>query len=68
MNFDSKWKDMIDSGEWPEDQVGIHEGGGYMAKGVYRPREDCRMNTNTAPDFCPVCKRAISRMIDYYCR
>lgn len=39
-----------------------------MAKGVYRPREDCRMHTNSAPDFCPVCQRAISRMIDYYCR
>ena len=68
VDFDSKWKDMIDSGEWPEEQVGIHEGGGYMAKGVYRSREDCRMHTNTAPDFCPVCQRAISRMIDYYCK
>ena len=68
VNFESKWKDMIDSGKWSEEQVGVYEGGGYMAKGVYRPREDCRMNTNTAPDFCPVCQRAISRMIDYYCR
>ena len=66
--FEGKWKDMIDSGEWDEGQVGIHEGGGYMAKGVYRSREDCRMRTNTAPDFCPVCQRAINRMIDYYCR
>ena len=68
VNFDSKWKDMIDSGKWSEEQVGIYEGGGYMAKGVYRPRNDCRMHTNSAPDFCPVCQRAISRMIDFYCR
>lgn len=68
IDFAGKWKDMIDYGEWDEGQVGIHEGGGYMAKGVYRSREDCRMRTNTAPDFCPVCQRAINRMIDYYCR
>ena len=68
VDFDSKWKDMIDSGKWSEEQVGVYEGGGYMAKGVYRPREDCRMHTNTAPDFCPVCQRAINRMIDYYCK
>ena len=67
-DFGSKWKDMMDSGKWYEAQVGIHEGGGYMAKGVYRSREDCRMRTNTAPDFCPVCQRAINRMIDYYCK
>lgn len=68
VDFDSKWKDMMDSGQWSEEQVGILEGGGYMAKGVYRSREDCRMKSNGAPDFCPVCRRAISRMIDYYCR
>lgn len=68
VDFAGKWKDMIDSGKWDKEQVGIHEGGGYMAKGVYRSREDCRMRTNSAPDFCPVCQRAIGRMIDYYCR
>ena len=67
-DFAGKWKDMMDSGKWDEVQVGIHEGAGYMAKGVYRSREDCRMRTNTAPDFCPVCQRAINRMIDYYCK
>ena len=68
VDFAGKWKDMIDSGKWDEEQVGVHEGGGYMAKGVYRSREDCRMRTNSAPDFCPVCQRAVDRMIDYYCR
>ncbi|HIZ85283.1 MAG TPA: IgA Peptidase M64 [Candidatus Coprenecus stercoravium] len=68
VDFSRKWKDMIDSGEWDKESVGLHEGGGYMAKGVYRSRDNCRMRTNTAGDFCPVCRRAISRMIDYYCR
>ena len=53
------------SGEY-DGLIGIYEGGGYTAKGIYRPREDCRMRTNVSGDFCPVCRRAINRMIDYY--
>ena len=26
--------------------VGVYEGGGYSAKGIYRPAYDCRMKTN----------------------
>lgn len=37
VDFGSKWQDMIDSGKWPEDQVGIHEGGGYMGQGRIPP-------------------------------
>ena len=74
VDFDSKWKDMINKKTpvpTPPDveyakTVGVFEGGGYMAKGVYRPYIDCRMNTNEASGFCPVCQRAISRMIEYY--
>lgn len=61
VNFAEKWEDMVGT-----DGVGLFEGGGYMAKGIFRPREDCRMKTNTAKDFCPVCQRAINRMIDIY--
>ena len=46
--------------------VGLFEGGGYSAKGVWRPYYECRMKNNTAPGFCPVCERAINKMIDYY--
>lgn len=67
VDFGSKWQDMIESGEYG-DSLGLFEGGGYTAKGMYRPRYDCRMRTNGSPDFCPVCSRAIVRMIDYYCR
>ena len=48
--------------------VGVYEGAGYNAKGIFRPFIDCRMKTNKAKGFCPVCVRAINRMIDYYCK
>ncbi|MCQ2182799.1 MAG: IgA Peptidase M64 [Bacteroidales bacterium] len=61
VDFASKWEDMVGT-----DGVGLYEGGGYVAKGVWRPVEDCRMKTNEAPGFCPVCQRAINRTIDFY--
>lgn len=64
VDFDKKWKDMMG-----KEGVGLHEGGGYASKGIFRPREECRMKSNHgAPDFCPVCRRTISRMIDYFCK
>jgi predicted amidophosphoribosyltransferase len=48
--------------------MGVFEGGGYMAKGIFRPVMDCRMKTNQAKGFCPVCQRAIEKMIGYYCK
>ena len=60
-DFSSKWEDMLGMPE-----VGLFEGGGYQSKGVWRPASNCRMNTNTHPAFCPVCQRAIARMIDFY--
>ena len=59
-DFDSKWKDMESEG------AGLHEGAGYSLKGVYRAYEDCRMRTNEHPEFCPVCQRAIERLIRFY--
>lgn len=61
VNFASKWEDLMGT-----DGVGLFEGAAYSAKGVFRPVEECRMFNNTAPDFCPVCQRAIIRMIDFY--
>ena len=60
-DFDSKWKDMLDAGK-----AELLEGAGYQSKGVYRPAKDCRMHTNTAGSFCPVCQRAIGRIIEFY--
>jgi hypothetical protein len=61
IDFKSKWADMLG-----KDSVGLYEGGGYMAKGIFRPMENCKMKSNNAPAFCPVCIRAINRMIDFY--
>ena len=73
VDFQSKWGDLIHEGipipTPPEDryknEVGVYEGGGYVAKGVYRPMIDCTMHSNDAP-FCPVCQRAILQMIKRY--
>lgn len=73
VNFESKWKDMLDANvviPTPDTTalqvIGVYEGGGYLAKGIYRPVMECRMKTNTAPGFCQVCSRAIERMIEFY--
>lgn len=74
IDFASKWESILTpntpvptpenkSGEYP---VGVYEGGGYSAKGIYRPAADCRMKTNTATTFCPACQRALEQMINFY--
>lgn len=49
-------------------KIGVYEGAGYMEHGVYRPVQECRMKINECESFCPVCTRALNRMIDYYTR
>ena len=73
VDFDSKWADMVADGVeiptavTPERTanyvVGAYEGGGYLSKGIFRPTDVCRMRNNTAERFCPVCERAIERVI-----
>jgi hypothetical protein len=46
-------------------KVGLFEGSNYAASGQYRPAMDCIMFSR-APAFCPVCRRAIERIIDLY--
>jgi hypothetical protein len=75
VDFDSKWADMVkNKKEIPTEPtekreknytVGVYEGGGYMTKGMYRPAVVCRMRDNEATQFCPVCQRAIERIIIY---
>ena len=59
------WK-KFHEGVSMESMVGVYEGAGYQSKGVYRPFPDCRMKTNAAESFCPVCQRAIARIIEFY--
>ena len=74
VNFESKWKAMISTGTpvpTPRDDkfigvTGMFEGGGYLSKGIYSPVMDCRMKSNEAAGFCPVCQDAIRKMIRFY--
>lgn len=71
VNFDSKWKDLLPAktpiptplNDEYKEGIGVFEGGGYLAKGIYRPKDHCMMR-DYAP-FCPACSRAILRMIDF---
>ena len=75
VDFKSKWEDMLPKGctiptEPTEERkeaytVGVYEGGGYITKGMYRPAVICRMRDNVATQFCPVCQRAIERIIRF---
>lgn len=74
VDFESKWKDMLGK-KTPvptpvkpkyEKTVGVYEGAGYQLHGIYRPMIDCLMNTFNGKKFCPVCERAIERMIKHY--
>ncbi len=47
-------------------KVGAFEGAGYISDGMYRPSLDCRMFSLSLTDFCPVCRSAIERQIDFY--
>lgn len=43
--------------------VGVFEGAGYSAKGLYRPAIDCKMFSKGHKDFCPVCKAAVENRV-----
>jgi len=73
-DFSNKWGDMLNK-KTPvptprepkyEQTIGVFEGGGYEPKGMYSPHMDCLMKTFKGHEFCPVCQRAIERMILYY--
>jgi hypothetical protein len=70
-----KWRDLIGPRTpvpTPEhdprfsDRVGLFEGAGYSAKGLYRPAVDCKMFGKGYKPFCPVCMRAVTRMVERY--
>ena len=74
---DKFWKAMVPAGtpvptpDAPEYEgvVGVFEGGGYAAKGVYRPWRNCLMNNlHRTDEFCPVCTKAICDYIEFLCR
>ncbi|MBN2237834.1 MAG: peptidase M64 [Bacteroidales bacterium] len=74
VHFDSKWGHLIaDSIPIPtpdstmyQNSMGVFEGGGYSAKGIYRPKKDCLMKTFDGDHFCDACAEAIENMINFY--
>lgn len=74
VNFELKWKEMMDI-ETPiptpdtkqyNKVLGVYEGGGYVAQGVFRPWRDCTMKDKLYNNFCPVCQKTITETIKYY--
>ncbi len=74
VDFDAKWKNMLDS-DTPvptpatkeyKDKLGVYEGGGYVAEGVYRPVQECTMHQIKYDHFCPVCLKALEEAILFY--
>ena len=74
VDFDRKWKSMLnDSIPVPtpdssiyDGVVGVFEGAGYSAKGIYRPYRSCTMKDKYTMEFCPVCREAIADMIRFH--
>lgn len=76
VSFESKWKNLI-SNETPmptpavekyKNTVGLFEGAGYSARGIYRAETDCRMKSNGPRGYCTVCREAVRKMIEFYTR
>ncbi|MBU1720786.1 MAG: IgA Peptidase M64, partial [Bacteroidetes bacterium] len=74
VDFDKKWKHLVSSATpipTPAEAIyigktGVFEGGGYVAKGVYRPSYDCLMHSFNNKLFCAACTEAIEKMIRFY--
>lgn len=74
VNFESKWKHLIETGtpiptpseEMYKNKIGVFEGGGYVAKGVYRPTFNSIMNSFSSNEFNLVCKEALEKVINFY--
>ncbi len=56
----------LDNSQKAIDRIGVYEGGGYLLHGIFRPSDNCRMRTNEAAGFCPVCRRALADLILFY--
>ncbi len=74
VNFSSKWKSLVK----PQTPVptpatskyagviGVFEGGGYIAHGVYRPSLNSIMRSFSSNEFNEVSKIALQKMINFY--
>lgn len=73
VNFDKKWKKMLapdtpvptEADENQPELLGVYEGAGYCAQGLYRPWLHCSMKEIKYNHFCPVCTQAFNKMFDF---
>ncbi len=74
VDFELKWKNLLkkdtpiptqleDANKYP---IGVYEGGGYVAKGVYRPSENSLMKTLGIEGFNEVSKNCIESIINHF--
>lgn len=74
VNFVSKWEAMLAPNtpiptpvtDENKDVLGVYEGAGYCAEGLYRPWISCTMKDIVYNKFCPVCQKALIEMFDFY--
>ena len=74
VNFESKWKNLLDKDtpvptpveEKYKDKLGAFEGGGYVAKGVYRPTQQSIMNSFVSDKYNLPSLIAIKKVLEFY--
>lgn len=78
VDFEKKqiWQSLLEDGtpvptpttEAYRDKVGVYEGAGYLSKGMYRPMQNCLMNSfRGVESFCPVCQKNIEQYVNWLC-
>jgi hypothetical protein len=73
-DFSDKWEDMIDEdtpiptpqNEEYKDVIGVFEGAGYVAKGVYRPTYSSIMRSLSYNEFNKISKKAMIELLKFY--
>lgn len=69
-----KWNELIDP-QTPvptpaqlssANTIGLFEGAGYKAKGLFRSQLDCKMFHKGRIPFCAVCEKSIEKMMRYH--
>jgi len=74
VDFSRKWKDLLPAGvpvptppiKKYAGVVGVFEGGGYVAKGVYRSSLKSIMRSFSSDEFNTVSRKALQKMINFY--
>jgi len=74
VDFGSKWDSLLTPGTPVPTLVsddnckstGVFEGGGYSAKGIYRPACECTMKSVIYDYYCEACKAAVRRIVLWY--